>query len=222
MHCPNCNRDKDHTEFYVERQRSSGYSCYCKACVCNKKAQHYRANKSNLKAKAREHYAKSPQGKRDKSREYAATHKAKKLEYNHEYYSKNREKLCAASRTRYAADPQPTIDRFRIRWRTDLNFRLAHRLRVRVRKALQHGVKGGSAVKDLGCTLDELRAHITAQFEPGMTWDNWGLYGWHIDHIIPLASFDLTDPAQFKQAAHYTNLQPLWAGDNMAKGASIA
>jgi len=54
-----------------------------------------------------------------------------------------------------------------------------------------------------------------------MNWDNWGIYGWHIDHIKPLASFDLTKREQLFEAVHYTNLQPLWANENLSKGDSI-
>jgi len=68
--------------------------------------------------------------------------------------------------------------------------------------------------------VPELMAYLEALFTPGMTWDNRGLYGWHIDHIKPLASFDLTDREQFLQACHYTNLQPLWWQDNLKKGSS--
>ena len=57
---------------------------------------------------------------------------------------------------------------------------------------------------------------LEARFTPGMTWDNYG--EWHIDHVRPLASFDLTDVEQCKAACHYSNLQPLRARDNMAKG----
>ena len=89
---------------------------------------------------------------------------------------------------------------------------------MRLHKALKNTFKSGSAVKDLGCSIEYLKAYLEGQFEPGMTWDNWGRRGWHIDHIRPLASFDLTDPEQFKQAVHYTNLQPLWAKDNLKKG----
>ena len=69
----------------------------------------------------------------------------------------------------------------------------------------------------LGCTINEGKAHLERQFADGMTWENHGLYGWHIDHIRPVASFDLTDPAQQAACFHYTNLQPLWAADNLAK-----
>ena len=68
----------------------------------------------------------------------------------------------------------------------------------------------------LGCTLAEARAHIEAQFRPGMSWENHG--EWEIDHIRPVASFDLTDPDQARAAAHFTTLQPLWSVENRRKG----
>ena len=77
----------------------------------------------------------------------------------------------------------------------------------------------GSAVRDLGCSVEELKRHLEKQFQPKMNWENYGLYGWHIDHIKPLVNFDLTNREQFLEACHYTNLQPLWAEDNLSKGA---
>ncbi|MEM4726181.1 MAG: hypothetical protein QXG63_04505 [Nitrososphaerales archaeon] len=59
--------------------------------------------------------------------------------------------------------------------------------------------------------------YLESKFLPGMTWDNHGRNGWHIDHVRPLSSFDLTDPEQLKQACHYTNLCPMWANDNIRK-----
>jgi len=79
------------------------------------------------------------------------------------------------------------------------------------------GIKAGSAVKDLGCTIPELIKYLESKFQLGMTWENHSSTGWHIDHIIPLCEFDLTDREQFLKAAHYTNLQPLWAEDNLKK-----
>jgi hypothetical protein len=100
----------------------------------------------------------------------------------------------------------------------DVNFKLRGILRGRLNKALRGSYKAGSAVKDLGCSISELKTYIESQFQPGMTWESFGKAGWHLDHIRPLASFDLTDPKQLKQACHYTNLQPLWAADNLRKG----
>jgi len=99
--------------------------------------------------------------------------------------------------------------------------RLAHGLRVRLRHAIKAKSKMGSAVSDLGCSIEDFMAYMEAKFKDGMTWENHGLYGWHIDHITPLISFDLTDREQFLQACHYTNLQPLWAKDNLSKSNKI-
>jgi hypothetical protein len=98
----------------------------------------------------------------------------------------------------------------------DLSYKLRNRLRTRLFIAIRNNQKAGSAVKDLGCSIDELKLYLENQFEPGMTWDNYG--EWHIDHIIPLSHFDLTDREQFLKACHYTNLQPLWGLDNISKG----
>lgn len=103
----------------------------------------------------------------------------------------------------------------------NFNFRLAANLRVRLCVALREGWKAGSAISDLGCSLETFRSYIESKFQFGMTWENWSLTGWHIDHIRPLASFDLTNRDQFLQAAHYTNMQPLWATDNISKGKNL-
>ena len=100
----------------------------------------------------------------------------------------------------------------------DLSYRLANVLRRRLNHALKGNVKKGSAVKDLGCTIPELIHHLESKFKPGMTWSNYGFNGWHIDHIIPLCKFDLTDVIQLKKACHFSNLQPLWKEENLKKG----
>lgn len=64
-----------------------------------------------------------------------------------------------------------------------------------------------------------LRSHIEQQFQLGMTWQNYGT--WHIDHIRPCGSFDLTEQTERQACFHWSNLMPLWAADNMAKGARI-
>lgn len=99
---------------------------------------------------------------------------------------------------------------------TDLQFRLRIALRGRLHYALRGNPKVGSAVRDLGCSIIELKLWLEDQFHPGMTWENWGPV-WHIDHVRSLAEFDLTDRKQFLQACHYTNLQPLFAQDHWSK-----
>jgi hypothetical protein len=100
------------------------------------------------------------------------------------------------------------------REQTDLNYRLANRLRHRLCTA----IKGGGAIDNLGCSIAQLKVRLECMFQPGMTWSNWSKDGWHIDHIVPLARFNLADPEQLAKACHYTNLQPLWASDNISKG----
>ncbi|MDC1300005.1 hypothetical protein N8Z24_00705 [bacterium] len=109
----------------------------------------------------------------------------------------------------------------------DINFRLMSRLRSRITKVLRGEIKPASVSKELGCSIEELKSHLESRFYmcsstgEKMTWDNYGYRSWHIDHIIPLSSFDLTDKEQFKKAVHYSNLQPLWAEDNYSKGSKI-
>lgn len=102
---------------------------------------------------------------------------------------------------------------------TDSHFKISSNLRHRLNQAIRNQQKSGSAVSDLGCSIPALKLHLEEQFQPGMSWKNYGQ--WHIDHIKPLASFDLTDREDFLQANHYTNLQPLWAEDNLRKGDNV-
>jgi hypothetical protein len=113
---------------------------------------------------------------------------------------------------------QQTKVYIKTRSKHDIGYRLALNLRKRLNTAVRRNIKNGSAVSDLGCTLEQFRLYLESKFTIGMSWDNYGLRGWHIDHIKPLASFDLTIRDQVKTACHYTNMQPLWAKDNLKKG----
>lgn len=103
----------------------------------------------------------------------------------------------------------------RQKYQKTLHFRIKNSLRTRLRLALLTKQKTGSAVRDLGCSISEFKIHLENQFQEGMSWENYG--EWHIDHIRPLSSFDLSDREQLLVACHYTNLQPLWAADNLSK-----
>ena len=137
------------------------------------------------------------------------------------YRAANREKIAAREKV-MSANPRrrAKINAYaRERRATDPQMKIAALLRARLRGAIKRGHRGGSAVRALGCTIPELMARFETLFEDGMTWANHGRDTWHIDHIRPLVSFDLADPEQLAAACHYTNLQPLWARDNMSKGA---
>lgn len=147
--------------------------------------------------------------------------KAKTLQwyYDHHEHSKararayyrNNKQRCLANHNAYMTE----------RKKKDTSFRLACSLRARTTHAIKRGHKGGSAVRDLGCTLEEFKSYIESKWQFGMTWENWSQRGWHLDHIIPLCAFDLTDREQYLKAVHYTNIQPLWSRDNIAKGGNI-
>lgn len=102
--------------------------------------------------------------------------------------------------------------------RLDLVRTLPGILLNRMAKAAPGGKHAGNAVRDLGCSIADFVRHIEAQFVDGMTWENHGKHGWHLDHKRPLASFNLENHEQFLVAAHFTNYQPLWASDNLKKG----
>jgi len=115
----------------------------------------------------------------------------------------------------------------KMRTKTDINFRLKRSLRGRLWKALKGKRKPASVTRSMSCSIPKLRLYLESKFynrketNEKMTWENYSYTGWHLDHIIPLSSFDLTNKEEFLKAAHYTNLQPLWAEDNYSKGSKI-
>ena len=106
------------------------------------------------------------------------------------------------------------------KYKTDPQFRLRKLIRNRIRQSLKQNGKSEPTMKLLGCSIDFLRQHLESQFKSGMTWENQGKI-WHIDHIKPCASFDLTQPEQQRICFHFSNLQPLFAEDNLKKGAKL-
>jgi hypothetical protein len=138
-----------------------------------------------------------------------------------QYYLKNKEQRKKQSNQYKQKNKHIIHEKIKRKLQTDLNFKLAWKLRIRLNKAINNNQKSGSAIRDLGCTIQELKSYLESKFQLGMSWDNWSLHGWHIDHIEPLCSFDLSDREQFLKACHYSNLQPMWAEDNLSKNGKI-
>lgn len=141
-----------------------------------------------------------------------------------EYFKANKAKVYAYRASRPDIYKKAMREYVRVwqreRRHNDPNYRLGNRLRSRLWHALRDNAKKAAKTMELvGCTIGELRQHLESKFVVGMSWSNIGM--WHIDHIRPCASFDLSDPAQQRACFHYTNLQPLWERDNLAKGDSL-
>jgi hypothetical protein len=207
-----CKREHVAPRFVSTRQ--------CSACQAHHEQVYYSENPA---------YREKRIAKAAKEYEAIKADPAKKAAYD--------ERFARNSRARYAKDPErfkgatkatraKYLDRYKAkaceaaknRYDTDPVYRLTSSLRLRVLQAIKKcgAAKSTFTQELLGCTYEEARQHLAAQFLPGMTWGNHG--EWEIDHIRPCASFDLTDPAQQRECFHYSNLQPLWRLDNRSKG----
>lgn len=107
------------------------------------------------------------------------------------------------------------------KYHNDINYKLKILLRGRVNSVIKNNKKADHSLTLLGCTVQELKDHLESKFTDGMTWENYGKFGWHVDHIIPCASFDLSIPENQKICFHYTNLQPMWWRENIVKGKKL-
>lgn len=151
-------------------------------------------------------------------KKYRDAHVKENALHSKKYRENNREKYNQYHREYWPRRKEWVSQYRREKRKNDINFKLKQSLRNRLWCALKGNFKSGSAIRDLGCTIEELKQHLESQFQSRMSWENYGLKGWHIDHIKSLASFDLTDRKQLLEAVHYTNLQPLWVTENLKKG----
>lgn len=228
--CGVCNNTKKIKGFYAGRSE-------CKECTKNNRNKRYKENPDKQKKLSKKYRIKNKEkyleyGKRwrEENKDYEKEYNKKKWkenkkelsilnkkyrakyrdilnEYNRKYYRENKQELIRKN-TEYQSK----------RIKTDPVYRAIKSLRCRTSQAFKG--RGWSKSKKneelLGCDFKKAISHIESQFTEGMTWDNHGFYGWHIDHIIPLSSGETIK--QVKELCHYTNLQPLWAKDNFSKG----
>jgi hypothetical protein len=161
--------------------------------------------------------------KRPYSKKYYLEHK-EKLDLQHiNYYENHKEQRAKAMKEWYELNKEKIIEHNinynKNKYKTNIGFKILDNLRSRIRMALKRNIKSQSTIKLIDCSIDFLRQHLEKQFQSGMSWSNHGL--WHIDHIIPCASFDLSKVSEQRKCFHYTNLQPLWAKENLRKGSKI-
>lgn len=201
--CSKCQVEKLETEFHFKYKDRGILKSECKSCWSSRDSNYYNGNKDKKKTYNKENA--------DHIKEVKRVYRE-----NNPGFRGDRKKR-RATQNRYTAE----------RYKNDMGFKLSVALRRRLWCAIKGNARSGSAVNDLGCSIEELKTYLENKFYPNprtgevMTWDNWSLKGWHIDHIRPLADFDLTNREDFLKACHYTNLQPLWAKENLKKSNKI-
>ncbi len=191
--CTKCDTVKSVSEFYPTKRadRPGEISSTCKACD-SAKAKIYRAkNKKMVLAKSAAYHAKTLEYQRERKKRYYAKKKNDIIKKSISYAKKRR-----------ASDPQ---------------FCAKDKLRCSLYNYIVKSGKSKRMLEYTGLTSKQLRIHFELLFTKGMTWENRGVGGWEIDHIIPCCKFDLTDESEIKKCFHWTNLQPLWASDNKRK-----
>ncbi len=165
----------------------------------------------------------------------------KSKEHAKRYYWRNRDKILAKSKEKRIKNPakwttylktrrklkgeeirRKAREYVKRRCQTEPEYKLLHNIRVRLWKALRskRSYKNNSCLKLLGCSISDFKIYLESRFESGMSWENYGR-DWHIDHIMPCAIFDLTNPEHQKRCFHFSNLQPMWATKNLRKGARL-
>lgn len=174
----------------------------------NYKKEYAKRNKDVIKKVNAEYYLKNKIRINEKNKKYYKNNKNKQNIRNLKNYYKNKIKY-RKTQKRYESK----------KYKNNSLFKLKKNLRSRIYKIFktQNIYKNKKCLELLGCSFDKVKKYLESQFKEGMTWDNHSQFGWHIDHIIPLSSFDLSDPEQAKKACHWTNLQPLWWDENLKK-----
>ena len=210
--CPKCGITKERTEFSRASDRRDGLRATCREC-----------NREGNRASCKRWREAHPERQSASARAWRTKYPERADAATKRWRATNPDKVVAAEkahrdRTR-ARHVEVAKARKKHRLATDPVFAVAYRCRTRVNKVLREARVGKPArrIDILGCSDKEFVAYLEARFLPGMAWEN--RKEWHIDHIRPLASFDLTDPGQVFLAFHYSNCQPLWARDNLVKSA---
>nr|DAP16135.1 MAG TPA: restriction endonuclease [Bacteriophage sp.] len=233
--CSKCRKELPLDSFYKNKKTFDGYEYQCKDCkpLYNSKeaSKRYReSHKEEIKEYNKNKYLKNKNEIRERNKNYEQSERGKEvrylirkrrhvkiLEYNKKYYQSINGKIVLKKiQQKRRVKCNKYIQEKR---KIDKIFALKHNLRSRIHQAITKGWKSGHTLELLGCTIEELKQHLELQFEPGMSWDNYG--EWHIDHIIPCSYFDLTKEENQRICFNYRNLQPLWASENDSKGAKV-
>jgi len=204
--CLKCKISKPILEFSKQKQNKNGLYSYCKCCVRKMNKIYFEKNKEKLQLNHKEDYKKFGYKWKSTRQNYQISHRNEFCKYTQKYRNNNRGRINKEIRKRY---------------NEDIEFRLKKVIPSLIRKSL-HGNKNNNHWEILvGYSLNKLKKHLELKFKDGMTWENYG--EWHIDHIKPISSFKISNPfcKEFKECWCLSNLQPLWAFDNLSKGSKF-
>lgn len=196
-HCNHCNQDLDIEQFPKKKSSKDGHASRCK--------KYYKERNDSNYVKNKDHIIEVQKKRKEENREHV-------LEIQRKSSKKYREKNLEKEKIRHYKYKKERRER-------DIEYRILGNLRNRLNTALKRNQKKGKTIDLLGCSIPFLRGYLEGKFTEGMSWEAYNKGLLHIDHIRPLASFDLSQESEQKLACHYTNLQPLWAVDNIRKGA---
>ena len=217
--CSKCKEEKELSEFYKSKIAKDGLQYFCKKCVSDYREKHKKHYKEYHKEYHKEWLEKNKEKRKETQKEYRKKNREYNKEYQKEYRKKNRERV-REYRKEYRKNNKEYYREYSKQKRnTNSIYKLKSTLRSRTYVAFKRSRwnKNSATEKMLGCNYETAHKHLERQFTKGMSWDNHGK--WHIDHIIPLSSAKTEE--DLINLCHYTNLQPLWAEDNLSKGASI-
>jgi hypothetical protein len=200
--CKKCLIEKPLTCFYKQKRNKDGYWNSCSDCDKKK----YRENVNEIKRKVSE---------------YRKNNKEKVKETKKNHYYKNREKILKQKQGYGKKNRENRRIMMYNKYHNDDKFKIITNIRVRVKIFLKtKNINKSNTINNIvGCSPQFLKEYLEQKFTEGMSWGNYGVYGWHIDHIIPLSSANTEE--EIYKLCHYTNLQPLWAEDNLKKGSKI-
>ena len=205
--CTKCKLDKEITEFSKDKTRKDGLFSSCKECH----KEYRKENKDKINKYQKEYQKEYRKENKNKIKEYYKKNK----EHKKEYYKKNKDKIIERKKEYQKENKDKINKRQKNRRLSDPLFKMKCNLRTRTSQAFKHkGYSKKTKTQEmLGVDWEIAKKHIERQFTNGMNWSNQG--DWHIDHIIPLSSANTEE--RLKKLCHYTNLQPLWAVDNLIK-----
>lgn len=180
---------------------------------------YYKQNKNRYNELSRNHYRKTKKVRKEYAQQYYSQNKEEQHKRCKEWYQKNKVKLKPRQRELYIKNKEKINQRSKNRALVDPAYKIRGLISRRINRAIKFSntTKAGHTIELLGCSYKEAREYLEKLFEPGMSWENHGVKGWHIDHIKPCAAFDLTNPDEQKKCFHYTNLRPLWSSLNTSK-----